>query len=366
MSKTRVALLFGGKSAEHEVSLQSAKNVFESIDRNKYDVLLIGIDHDGKWHLNDAERFLIDENDPGHIRLDPGKGSLALVPGESEQKLVDLNQPDLIGGIDVVFPILHGPLGEDGTVQGLLRLADIPFVGSGVLGSAISMDKVIMKRLFEQAGIPHARFMSCRFENRHGLNYDQIPETLGTPFFIKPANMGSSVGINKVHNPEEFERAVSDAFLYDNLIIIEENIEAREIECSVLGNEKPIVSVTGEVLPSHEFYDYDAKYIDDKGASFDIPARLPVDVAKEIQNLALQSFQILNCNGMARVDFFVTADEKIYVNELNTIPGFTRISMYPKLWEASGISYTELIDRLIQLALEKYTRENRLRHRVQP
>ena len=366
MKKTRVALLFGGKSAEHEVSLQSAKNVYEAIDRNKYDVVLIGIDQEGKWHLNDAQRFLLDENDPGHIRLQKGTGSLALVPGQNDGKVIDVFKHDAVGQIDVVFPILHGPFGEDGTVQGLLRLAGIPFVGAGVLGSAVSMDKVVMKQLFAFAGIPHARFLSFGYHQRDRIQYDDIQQILKTPFFVKPANLGSSVGIHKIHNKSELQSALDDAFTFDNKIIIEEFIDGREIECSVLGNENPIVSVPGEVKPRHEFYDYDAKYIDEKGASFEIPANLTDEVAEIIRNLARQSFITLCCDGMARVDFFITKENNIYVNELNTIPGFTRISMYPKLWEASGIPYAELIDRLIQLALEKHNRELRLRHRISP
>jgi len=277
MKKTRVALLFGGKSAEHEVSLQYAKNVYEAIDRRKYDVVLIGIDQNGKWHLNDVHRFLMDENDPGHIRLRKGKGSLALVPGQNDGKVIDVLEHDAVGQIDVVFPILHGPFGEDGTIQGLLRLAGIPFVGAGVLGSAVSMDKVVMKQLFAYAGIPHARFLSFGYHQRDKINYDDIERIVGAPFFVKPANLGSSVGIHKIHDKHELKSALNDAFTFDNKIIIEECIHGREIECSVLGNEDPIVSVPGEVKPSHEFYDYDAKYILD-GSQTVIPADIPEDI----------------------------------------------------------------------------------------
>lgn len=358
MKKIRIGILFGGKSAEHEVSLQSAKNIIEAIDRDKYEIVLIGIDKKGKWYLNRSSHFLLHADDPKMISIRQSKQSLALVPGAESEKILAVSGDDSIGSMDVVFPVLHGPYGEDGTVQGVLKLSDIPFVGSGVLGSAVSMDKDVMKRLLNQSGIPQAKFISYRFYDKSVITYEEIKSITGIPCFVKPANLGSSVGISKVHNRDEFKPAVEKAFEYDDKIIIEEYIRGREIECAVLGNEKPVASVPGEVIPCHEYYSYDAKYLDEHGANFKIPAELSGQMTKTVQNLAIKCFKILNCDGMARVDFFLGEDDKLLVNELNTIPGFTKISMYPKLWEASGVSYPELIDRLINLAIQKHQRGN--------
>ena len=353
MKKLKVGILFGGKSAEHEVSLQSAKNIIEAIDRQKYDVLLIGIDRQGRWHLNESSRFLLKADDPAHIHLKKSRIGLALIPGASSRQIVTLLKTDPVDTPDVIFPVLHGPCGEDGTVQGFLKLANIPFVGADVLSSAVCMDKVMMKRLLKEAGLPQARFLSYRSHQREHIEYEQVLKSVGLPFFVKPANLGSSVGINKVHGQEEFDSALDQSFDYDDKIIIEEYIKGREIECAVLGNEKAVASVPGEVVPTHEFYSYQAKYLDEHGADLIIPADLPESIIDRIQKMAMQAFHAVDCEGMARVDFFVSG-ERIYINELNTIPGFTRISMYPKLWEASGISYSELVDRLIELAIERF------------
>jgi D-alanine-D-alanine ligase len=252
-------------------------------------------------------------------------------------------------------------LGEDGTIQGLLKLANVPFVGAGVLGSAVGMDKDVMKRLLRDAGLPIAKFLTFHGSDLRALRFATVKKTLGVPLFVKPANLGSSVGISKVTDKDHFRRAIVDAFRYDNKIVIEEFIQGREIECAVLGNEKPVASLPGEIIVRHDFYSYEAKYIDDKGARFEIPARLPKAVVKKIRALALQAYRVLDCEGMARVDFFLRAGGKVLVNEINTIPGFTKISMYPKMWHASGISYPRLIDRLIELALERSRKEKRLR-----
>lgn len=359
--KIRVGILFGGKSAEHEVSLQSAKNIVEAIDKEKYEVVLIGIDKKGKWFLNEASRFLLHADNPKLIKLNKASDNVALVPGEKEEQLVSLTSRRSVGPVDVVFPILHGTFGEDGTVQGLLKLADVPFVGASVLGSAIGMDKDVMKRLFRDAGIPTADFLVFHKSSLNKINFEDVKNQLGLPFFVKPANLGSSVGINKVKDKQQFADAINDAFKYDNKILIEEYIKGREIECSVLGNENPIASVPGEVLPQHEFYSYEAKYIDENGAILEIPAKLPEHIIKEVQDLAIKAFKVLCCEGMARADFFLRDNKEVIVNEINTIPGFTKISMYPKLWEVSGISYSELIDRLIQLALERFEKEKKLK-----
>jgi D-alanine-D-alanine ligase len=368
MGKIVVGILFGGKSAEHEVSLQSAKNVYDAIDRNKFEPVLIGIDKSGRWLLNDKSRFLLNPGDPRRISLNPEGEPVALVP-ESGGALAELapesrNQETPPGPpLDVVFPILHGPFGEDGTMQGLLKLANIPFVGPGVLGSAVGMDKDVMKRLLRDAEIPVGKFR-CLPVHRPVPPFAEIAAALGTPFFIKPANMGSSVGISKVREEGEYSGAVNDAFRYDTKIIVEEFIPGRELECAVLGNEEPAASVPGEVISTHEFYSYDAKYLDEKGAALEIPAHIPAEIQTRIQAMAIKTFQVLCCEGLSRVDFFLKADGEIIVNEINTMPGFTKISMYPKLWEASGIGYTELITRLIDLAVKRFEKERALKTSV--
>lgn len=358
--KLKVGVLFGGRSAEHEISLLSAKNVIAALDKNKYDVVLIGIDKSGAWYLRDAERFLVNESDPKRIHLNTPKECVTLVPREDGKQLVGLSQ-HFSAPLDVIFPVLHGPYGEDGTIQGLLKLADIPFVGAGVLGSSIGMDKDIMKRLLRDAGIPIAKFMTVTRSQRKNLQLAAVQKELGFPLFIKPANLGSSVGITKVQHEREWESALDAAFLYDHKILIEEFIPGREIECSVLGNENPIASLPGEIIPQHEFYSYESKYLDENGALFEIPVKLEKFLIQKIQNLAIQTCLTLCCEGMARVDFFLQENGSVYVNELNTIPGFTKISMYPKLWEASGLSQPELLDRLIELAIERFQREKRLK-----
>ena len=359
--KLRVGILFGGRSAEHEVSLQSAKNIIDAIDTNKYEVVLIGIDKNGGWHLDEGSRFLLRTTESELPQLPASGENLALVPGKQEEQLVLLSGQQTPGSLDVVFPILHGPFGEDGTVQGLLKLANIPFVGAGVLGSAVGMDKDVMKRLLRDADIPIARFIVLNKYSATEVDFDDARDQLGLPLFIKPANLGSSVGINKVRDREEFDRAVRDAFKYDNKVLIEECIDGREIECSVLGNAQPVASVLGEILPRHEFYSYEAKYLDENGAVLEIPAKVAPEISERIRQTAIKTFSTLCCEGMARVDFFLRNGEEIIVNEINTIPGFTRISMYPKLWEASGLPYGELIDKLIELAIERFEREKRLK-----
>ena len=360
MKKINVGILFGGKSAEHEVSLQSAKNVIDALDKKKYNPVLIGIDKTGKWLLNDSSKFLLNSNNPKLIKLNQAGDNVALVP-ESKGKISNLSGVDIHKSIDVIFPILHGPFGEDGTVQGLLKLANIPFVGASVLGSAIGMDKDVAKRLLRDAGIPIAKFSACKKDDALP-EYDSAVKELGQPFFIKPANLGSSIGIGKVNNGPEYKKYAEEAFKYDTKIILEEYIEGREIECAVLGNEKPIASVPGEIIVcDHDFYSYEAKYIDEKGAVLEIPAKIPEKAGNIVRELAVKTFKILLCEGMARVDFFLKKDGKVIVNEINTMPGFTTISMYPRLWEASGIPYKELIDRLIQLAFERFEKEQKLK-----
>lgn len=331
MKKIRVGVIFGGQSPEHEISIQSALNVLQGVPRTTYDVVPIGIDKEGMWHL-------VDENELAGTEFSFSIGALPF----SVSSLSDV--------IDVAFPIVHGPLGEDGALQGLLKLAGIPFVGSDVLSSAIAMDKDVMKRLLQEAGIATPRFLVVR---QNEVDIDAIIERLGLPLFVKPANLGSSVGISKVKRKEALMPALEEAFLYDRKVVIEEAVCGREIECAVLGNEQPIASLPGEIIPQGEFYSYEAKYIDVDGASFVIPALLEPKVAHEIRQASIKVFKTLCCEGMARVDFFLCDDGRLLVNELNTIPGFTKISLYPRLWEASGISRAELVNRLVQLAIMK-------------
>lgn len=354
-------MLCGGRSAEHEVSLQSAKNVVAALDSDKYEVTVVGISKAGGWKLLGGKQVFLSGGGTRFIAASRKGGNIAVVPGENNKQLAGLPEGTKRGGFDVVFPVLHGPFGEDGTVQGLLKLANVPFVGPGVLGSAVAMDKDAAKRLLREAGIPTARTAIIFKNDAPAINYEKILKTVGAPFFIKPANLGSSVGVHKVKNKKEFRVALKDAFSYDNKILAEEYVRGREIECSVLGNENLIASLPGEVIPIHEFYSYEAKYLDENGARLVIPAKLPKSVIARIQRLAVQSCKALCIEGMARVDFFLKKDGELLVNEINTIPGFTNISMYPKLWEASGISCRKLIDKLIELAIERFERERKLK-----
>ena len=333
--KLKIAILFGGKSVEHEVSLKSAKKIAQAIDKNK----------NGKW-LNTGHQVAISNSNGEVIITNDGLKTI-----DKEGKTSPL-------AVDVVFPVLHGSFGEDGTVQGILKLAGIPFVGCSVLGSAVGFDKDIAKRLLNDACILNARFIVCKAGDK--ITFEEAKKKLGMPMFIKPANSGSSVGVSKVKNKKEFNVAIRNAFLFDNKILIEEYIEGQELECAVLGNNKPIASVVGEVITSHSFYSYEAKYLDENGAKIDIPAKISKNMQSQIQKLAIKTFQVLSGEGLSRVDFFIKKNGKIYVNEINTLPGFTNISMYPRLWGESGISYAELIDRLIKLAIERYNIEQKL------
>lgn len=350
--KKRVAILFGGKSAEHEVALQSARSIIDALDKEKYEIVLIGIDKQGRWLLQNQSQYLLNAENPKLISLNNSNKEIAIHPGNTESELIEVSNQEAIGNVDVVFPVMHGTYGEDGAMQGLLKLMDVAFVGADVLGSAVGMDKDVMKRLLRDAGISIGKFITLRKGEK--LTFGEAKEKLGLPMFVKPANLGSSVGVNKVHNEEEFAKAIEDAFLYDTKILIEEFIDGREIECAVLGNENPKASVCGEVIPHHEFYSYEAKYIDEDGAGLQIPAKLPETVSDQVRELAVKTFRVLCCSGMARVDSFVTKNNEIFVNEINTIPGFTKISMYPKLWETTGLSYSDLLDDLINLAIEKH------------
>ncbi|MBX9768736.1 MAG: D-alanine--D-alanine ligase [Bdellovibrionales bacterium] len=361
--KLRVAVLFGGRSAEHEISLISAKNVMDAMDRTKYEVVAIGIDKDGRWHQLDSQRAFLDAHDPKKVRISPSQGQLSLAPGPIGKEILAAPGGGVspTGPIDVIFPVMHGTYGEDGTIQGVLKMADVPFVGAGILGSAVGMDKDVMKRLLRDGGVPISKFKTFRSHEIGKINYAELSKHLGLPMFVKPANTGSSVGVSKVRNEEELHAAVKKAFQFDTKLLIEEAVPGREIECSVIGNENPRASLPGEVIVHHDFYSYEAKYLDENGASLEIPAKLPDPVVREIQKTAIDAYKALECEGMGRVDFFVTKDNKIYVNEINTIPGFTKISMYPKMWEATGLSYADLVDELIRLAIERHERDRKIK-----
>ncbi len=352
-SKNRVGIIFGGKSAEHEVSVRSAMNIIAALDTAQYEPVCIGITKSGVWILIDQP---IDT--AGSLTLTPEHGRrIAFVP-QGNGALVYVDGGTAPEPIAIAFPILHGPFGEDGTVQGLLKIAGVPFVGASVLGAAVGMDKDVMKRLLRDAGIPIGKFLTC---TQHTIpSYADAVAQLGTPLFIKPANMGSSVGVSKVMSSDAYTTALETAFRYDTKVLIEEAIVGREIECAVLGNDNPRASVPGEITPHHDFYSYEAKYLDEHGASLHIPAQIPLDVTQCIQALSIRTFQALSCAGLGRVDFFLQPDGNVLVNEINTLPGFTSISMYPKLWEATGISYTPLITALLQLARERFEQEQSL------
>jgi len=359
--KIRVAIIFGGKSAEHEISIISAKNVIDAIDKEKYEPVPIGIDKDGTWYLNDESKFILESSNPKLAEINKADIQVALVPKNNSNELVSISDSSNKGKIHVAFPVLHGTYGEDGSVQGLLRMANVPYVGADVLGSAVAMDKDVLKRLLRDAKIPTPRFEAFSNKYKGNINYEKLTEKLGPSMFIKPANLGSSVGISKANDNKEFKKAVKEAFKYDKKIIIEEAIEGREIECSVLGNEEPIASLPGEIVVDAGFYSYETKYLDKQTAKLEVPAKLPDETVKKIQECAIKTFKTLCCSGMARVDFFLRDNGEILVNEINTIPGFTKISMYPKLWEVSGIPYAELIDRLIQFAIERFDKEQSLK-----
>jgi D-alanine-D-alanine ligase len=353
VERLRIALLFGGRSAEHDVSVLSAGNVFRALDPARYEVLPIGVTRSGTWLLCSIEggKFptAVPESGPGVVLIPGGAGRLAILPER------DGAAPDLTRTVDVVFPVLHGPFGEDGTVQGLAEIAGVAYVGSGVMGSAAAMDKDVAKRLMRDGGLPIARFAS--FSRGDAPSFDAVVSELGRPVFVKPARLGSSVGISKAGTREEFAEAVAEAFRHDRKILVEEFVRGREIECGVLEGEDGslIASLPGEIVPSnrHGFYTYEAKYLDEDGAAVKVPADLPRGLSDKVRKLSIEAFRALGCEGLARIDFFLREDGKLIVNEVNTLPGFTNISMYPKVFEAMGVSYPELVDRLIRHALAR-------------
>ena len=364
--RLKVGVLFGGRSAEHEVSILSARNVIAALDPMRFEPVPIGIARDGRWLLQSTERLLRAKGDPRVASIDAAGAQVALVDGVESSALVEYGGAGRVHSLDIAFPLVHGPMGEDGTLQGLFEIAGIPYVGAGVLGSAIGMDKDVTKRLLRDAGLPIARYRVVRRYDyvRHcdaiQKSFDEWPY----PLFVKPANLGSSVGITRVRECSQLSQAFDVAFAHDSKVLVEEAIggahPVREIECAVLGNDDPVASLPGELVVKHPdgFYSYDAKYID-AGVTLHIPAMLSDAQVRDVQRLSIEVFRVLECTGLARVDFFLRGNDEWFVNEINTLPGFTAISMYPKLWAASGIEPRELLTRLIELAMERHGDEGR-------
>ncbi|MFW5648934.1 MAG: D-alanine--D-alanine ligase family protein [Candidatus Alkaliphilus sp. MAG34] len=365
MKKMNIMVIFGGKSGEHEISLISAASILRAMDKNKYNIITIGITKKGIWKLYEGP---IDEIENGNWeeiadraeRKEGFKNRMCLLPTGEDNGIVTLSNGKT-EKIDVIFPVLHGPFGEDGTIQGLFEMMNIPYVGAGVLASSVAMDKGIAKKLLQADGIPQAKYDVIRFkqykQDKTGI-IEKIEDYFEYPVFIKPANMGSSVGITKAHNRKELKGAIELAGEHDRKIVIEENIGGREIECAVLGNDDPIASLPAEIIPTAEFYDYHDKYI--AGTTrFVVPADLPEDTTEKVRDTAIKVYKLLDCTGLARVDFFIEdGTDRILLNEVNTMPGFTKISMYPKMMDVTGIKYEDLIDRLIALAIERFNERN--------
>ena len=372
--RLRVGLIFGGKSGEHEVSLASAQSVAASMDPVKYEIVYVGVAKDGRWIMGNSalKRLAAASPSPllaaglesaGNGGVTESANTLELVPGVGQAV-------SPLSSLDVAFPLVHGPFGEDGTIQGLLELADIPYVGAGVAASAVGMDKVLMKSIFHSHNLPQVDWMAILrrdWESKPEETIRSIESAFGYPCFIKPANLGSSVGVTKAHNWDELAQALATAAQFDRKLIAERAVDAREIECSVLGNDEPVAAIPGEVVPRREFYDYKAKYAGDAGTELKVPADLSPELIHTIQEIAIRAFQAIDGSGLARVDFFLErGTNRVLVNEINTIPGFTSVSMYPRMWAKTGLSYPALIDRLIQLALDRYADKKRSKTTFQP
>jgi D-alanine-D-alanine ligase len=354
MPKTKICLLFGGRSAEHEVSITSARSIHANLDPDKFDITAVYISKNGKWQIVESPELSYEElNTSSFFSFLPWADKLPTPKIET----------------DIYFPILHGPYGEDGTIQGFFEIADVPYVGAAVLASSVGMDKVIAKALFRQQNLPlvdYSVLWESDWRKDKEASLERIQSEYGLPIFVKPTNLGSSVGISKVNDFQQLESAIEEAFQFDRKILIEEGILGRELECSVLGNENPKASLPGEIIPFNEFYDYQDKYKDGK-TSFGIPAELPSEIAEEVQRISVDAFKCIDGSGMARVDFFLQErTEKVYLNEINTIPGFTEISMYPKLWEVSGLHYSQLLEELVSLGFERHSRRKKGEQKFSP
>lgn len=348
MTKQKIAILFGGRSVEHGVSINSARNIAEYIDKQKFELVLIGISTSGTWHLVREVSKEIEKGELLSVSLTPGQFFLTSDTGRKVRA-------------DVVFPVLHGTDGEDGSIQGLIKALDVPMVGTGVLGSAMSMSKLVTKRLLSEAGIPVADFLYFFFSEKQQITFEAVHANLGLPFMVKAASLGSSVGVSKVNSEADFATAIEEGFRYDDCILIEKFIKGREVECAVMGNYPPQASFPGEIVISkeYEFYTFDAKYVDDKAVSIEVPAKLDPTAVEKIRQLSLKTYQSLACEDFARVDLFLTETGDVYVNEINTIPGFTNSSMFPMMWRERGVSFTDLITKLIGFALERFEKSKR-------
>jgi D-alanine-D-alanine ligase len=364
--KTKILVLCGGQSAEHDVSLASGKSIVDALDPSRYEIFAVAIDPQGvmRWiqDLADLRRTTLDQ--PIDVRQFATR--VSLVRGAEGPELISINSDGgggrSISSLDVAFPILHGPYGEDGTVQGYLKFIGLPFVGPSVLASAVGMDKDVTKRLLQQAGIRIGKFVTLWKHEPVSHHFGSLTKELGTPFFLKPVNMGSSIGVFKIKDEMSFKSALAEAFQFDNKVICEEFIDGREIECAVIGNQKTEASPPGEIIPQHEFYSYEAKYLDAEGARLELPAKLNTEISDQVRQVALKVYRTLNCEGLSRVDFFLRKkDSVLFVNEINTMPGFTKISMYPKMMELAGRSYSGLVDELVQLAIRRRDEESRLK-----
>lgn len=356
-----VLVIVGGKSPEHAISLRSGRSVIQALDKSKYNLFVVGIDKNGIWKLYHTDDFLDHADDNKLIALKPSDRQVYLEASGKSTYLLLKSGNQRIAKIDIAFPVLHGPYGEDGVVQGLFRSANVAFVGVDLMSSAVGMDKDIAKRLWRDAGIPIARFEVINHQNKRKKSFAEVSSVLGLPLFVKPANAGSSVGVHKVTNEAEFQAAIADGLQYDRKLLVEEAIQGIEVECAILGNENPKASVIGAIIPTEQFYSYDAKYISSTGAKLQIPADISVTVSNKIKKLAVKAFSCIGAEGLSRVDFFLTAEGRLVLNEINTMPGFTSISMYPKLWEASGIPYSRLLDTLIDLGLQRHKKVAKLK-----
>ncbi len=347
--KTKIALLYGGRSVEHGVSINSARNIYEFIDKAQFEPILIGIAKSGAWYLTDGVSKDIEKGVSLSLQLNPGAPKFLLSSGHAFS-------------VDMIFPVLHGTDGEDGSIQGMIKAMDLPMIGTGVLGSSMSMNKLVAKRLMKEAGIPVAPFTYCYYANKNELSFEKIKDQLGLPFMAKSASLGSSVGVSKVNSKEDFTKAVEEGFRYDDCVLFEQFIKAREVECAILGNSPAEASLPGEIIISdkYEFYTFDAKYVDGEAVKIEVPAKLEHSTSEKIRKLSLDAYYALGCEDFARVDLFLTPSGEVYVNEINTIPGFTNSSMFPMMWKERGISFTQLITKLAQLATERYQKSKRI------
>lgn len=348
--KKKVAILYGGRSVEHGVSVNSARNIFEYIDKDRFEPLCIGITKSGQWYLTTGVTKDIEQGKALGLILDAQSPGFILISSGDRMKA------------DIVFPVLHGTDGEDGSIQGMIKAIDIPMVGTGVLGSAVSMNKIIAKKLLKTAGLPVTKFLTYHYTEQADINFKDVKKELGLPFMVKSASLGSSVGVSKVKDEESFKKAIEEAFRYDDSLLIEEFIIGREIECAILGNNPPEASYPGEIVinKKYEFYTFDAKYVDPEAVKINVPADLDKKIAEKIRVICTKAYQALHCEDFSRVDLFLTEDGSIYINEINTIPGFTNSSMYPMMWKERGVSFTDLITKLLDLASERYDRSKRI------